>query len=63
MLRNTPVELHTIGFCIGTNQVDIDAAERVGVPVFNAPFSNTRSVAELVLALLTFDRQHDLLGL
>ncbi len=37
-------------FCIGTNQVDLDAALRIGVPVFNAPFSNTRSVAELVLA-------------
>ncbi|MEN7341305.1 MAG: phosphoglycerate dehydrogenase [Pseudomonadota bacterium] len=37
-------------FCIGTNQVDLEAAERFGVPVFNAPFSNTRSVAELVLA-------------
>ena len=37
-------------FCIGTNQVDLDAARRLGVPVFNAPFSNTRSVAELVLA-------------
>ena len=37
-------------FCIGTNQVDLAAAEERGVPVFNAPFSNTRSVAELVLA-------------
>ena len=37
-------------FCIGTNQVDLDEAEKLGVPVFNAPFSNTRSVAELVLA-------------
>jgi D-3-phosphoglycerate dehydrogenase len=37
-------------FCIGTNQVDLAAAARRGVPVFNAPFSNTRSVAELVLA-------------
>ncbi len=37
-------------FCIGTNQVDLDAAQDRGVPVFNAPFSNTRSVAELVLA-------------
>jgi D-3-phosphoglycerate dehydrogenase / 2-oxoglutarate reductase len=37
-------------FCIGTNQVDLDAATQAGVPVFNAPFSNTRSVAELVLA-------------
>jgi D-3-phosphoglycerate dehydrogenase len=37
-------------FCIGTNQVDTDAAESLGVPVFNAPYSNTRSVAELVIA-------------
>ena len=37
-------------FCIGTNQVDLSAAQQKGVPVFNAPFSNTRSVAELVLA-------------
>ena len=36
-------------FCIGTNQVDITAAQKRGIPVFNAPFSNTRSVAELVL--------------
>jgi D-3-phosphoglycerate dehydrogenase len=37
-------------FCIGTNQVDLKEAMRLGIPVFNAPFSNTRSVAELVLA-------------
>lgn len=37
-------------FCIGTNQVDLDAARERGVVVFNAPYSNTRSVAELVLA-------------
>ena len=37
-------------FCIGTNQIALDAAAKRGVPVFNAPFSNTRSVAELVLA-------------
>jgi len=37
-------------FCIGTNQVDLQAAARSGIPVFNAPFSNTRSVAELALA-------------
>ncbi|MDV2077816.1 phosphoglycerate dehydrogenase [Marinobacter xestospongiae] len=37
-------------FCIGTNQVDLKAATRRGIAVFNAPFSNTRSVAELVLA-------------
>jgi len=37
-------------FCIGTNQIDLDAARERGVAVFNAPYSNTRSVAELVLA-------------
>ncbi|WP_435950286.1 phosphoglycerate dehydrogenase [Psychrobacter sp. DM8] len=37
-------------FCIGTNQVDLEAAREMGIPVFNAPYSNTRSVAELVLA-------------
>ncbi len=36
-------------FSVGTNQVDLDAARRRGIPVFNAPFSNTRSVAELVI--------------
>jgi D-3-phosphoglycerate dehydrogenase len=36
-------------FCIGTSQVDLDAAAAAGVPVFNAPYSNTRSVAELVI--------------
>ncbi|MGZ3238160.1 MAG: phosphoglycerate dehydrogenase [Burkholderiaceae bacterium] len=44
-------KLRTIGcFCIGTNQVDLSAATTLGIPVFNAPFSNTRSVAELVIA-------------
>ena len=48
-------KLMTIGaFCIGTNQIDLDAAMMRGIPVFNAPFSNTRSVAELVLAEITF---------
>ncbi|WP_087743955.1 MULTISPECIES: phosphoglycerate dehydrogenase [unclassified Acidovorax] len=37
-------------FCIGTNQVDLSAARERGIAVFNAPYSNTRSVAELVLA-------------
>ncbi|MEQ1695134.1 MAG: phosphoglycerate dehydrogenase [Hyphomicrobiaceae bacterium] len=37
-------------FSVGTNQVDLDAACRRGIPVFNAPFSNTRSVAELTIA-------------
>ncbi len=36
-------------FSVGTNQVDLDAARRRGIPIFNAPFSNTRSVAELVI--------------
>lgn len=46
-------KLTAIGcFCIGTNQVDLDTAKNLGIPVFNAPFSNTRSVAELVLAEL-----------
>ena len=39
-------------FCIGTNQVDLDAASEKGIVVFNAPYSNTRSVAELVLGQL-----------
>ncbi len=44
-------KLLTVGaFCIGTNQVDLKCAKRLGIPVFNAPYSNTRSVAELVLA-------------
>jgi len=44
-------DLRVIGcFCIGTNQVDLDAALGHGIPVFNAPFSNTRSVAEMVVA-------------
>jgi D-3-phosphoglycerate dehydrogenase / 2-oxoglutarate reductase len=43
--------LLTIGcFCAGTNQVDLNVAGGVGVPVFNSPFSNTRSVAELTIA-------------
>ncbi len=47
---NHAEKLVSIGcFCIGTNQVDLSAAEKLGIPVFNAPFSNTRSVAELVL--------------
>ncbi|MCZ2150049.1 MAG: phosphoglycerate dehydrogenase [Bryobacterales bacterium] len=50
IFENAP-KLTGVGcFCIGTNQVDLDAAQARGIPVFNAPFSNTRSVAELVLA-------------
>jgi D-3-phosphoglycerate dehydrogenase len=48
---NAPPGLRTIGcFCIGTNQVDLNTAATLGIPVFNAPYSNTRSVAELVIA-------------
>lgn len=44
-------ELLCVGcFCIGTNQVDTTTAQLQGIPVFNAPFSNTRSVAELTMA-------------
>lgn len=53
------VKLNAIGcFCIGTNQVDLNKAQSLGIPVFNAPFANTRSVAELVLAeiILLFRR-------
>lgn len=47
---NHAKKLVAIGcFCIGTNQVNIKAAQKRGIPVFNAPFSNTRSVAELVI--------------
>jgi D-3-phosphoglycerate dehydrogenase len=41
-------------FCIGVNQVDLVAANRRGVPVFNAPFSNTRSVAEMIIGEIIF---------
>lgn len=50
-LLDAAAELQAVGcFCIGTNQVDLDAAAARGVPVFNAPFANTRSVAELTMA-------------
>ena len=48
---NNATRLQAIGcFCIGVNQVDLAAATKKGVTVFNAPYSNTRSVAELVIA-------------
>lgn len=52
-------DLITVGaFCIGTNQVALEDAMRRGICVFNAPFSNTRSVAELVLAeIIMLSRQ------
>jgi D-3-phosphoglycerate dehydrogenase len=49
---NAAKKLQAIGcFCIGVNQVDLDAATHAGVAVFNAPYSNTRSVAELIIGL------------
>jgi D-3-phosphoglycerate dehydrogenase len=50
VLASAPSLLAAGAFCIGTNQVDLGAAARHGVAVFNAPFSNTRSVVELVIA-------------
>ena len=49
MIEAAPKLIAVGCFCIGTNQVDLNAAKARGIPVFNAPFSNTRSVAERVL--------------
>jgi D-3-phosphoglycerate dehydrogenase len=51
--------LLTIGaFCIGTNQIELEAAKIRGIPVFNAPFGNTRSVAEMIIAeIVSLSRQ------
>jgi D-3-phosphoglycerate dehydrogenase / 2-oxoglutarate reductase len=47
---NSAPDLSVIGaFCIGTDKIALDACSEIGVPVFNAPYSNTRSVAELAL--------------
>ncbi|KAF8971388.1 hypothetical protein BDZ97DRAFT_1693350 [Flammula alnicola] len=66
VLKAAP-KLLVIGcFCIGTNQVDLTAAALTGIPVFNSPFSNSRSVAELVMAELValsrqlFERSYEL---
>jgi D-3-phosphoglycerate dehydrogenase len=50
VLEAAPDLLAVGAFCIGTNQIDLAAASRRGVAVFNAPFSNTRSVVELVIS-------------
>lgn len=51
VIANAPESLKAIGcFCIGTNQVALPAAAQRGIPVFNAPYSNTRSVVELAMA-------------
>lgn len=45
-------------FCIGTDQVDLDFATQIGIPVFNSPFLNSRSVAELVISeIIALSRQ------
>lgn len=50
-ILNSGKNLLSVGcFCIGTNQVELKSANGMGIPVFNAPYSNTRSVAELVIA-------------
>ncbi|MCF7886040.1 MAG: phosphoglycerate dehydrogenase [Candidatus Marinimicrobia bacterium] len=62
VLENAPDLLAVGAFCIGTNQIDLEACSKAGVAVFNAPYSNTRSVVELtvsnIIALLrkVFDR-------
>lgn len=50
VLAELPDLLAIGAFCIGTNQIDVTAAQGRGIAVFNAPFSNTRSVVELALA-------------
>ena len=49
-LASAPHLLAVGAFCIGTNQIDLEAASRRGIAVFNAPFSNTRSVVEIVIS-------------
>jgi D-3-phosphoglycerate dehydrogenase len=58
VLKRAPKLIGIGCFCIGTNQVDLDFAQNRGIPVFNAPFSNTRSVAELVLAEMILLMRH-----
>ncbi|KAK1229661.1 D-3-phosphoglycerate dehydrogenase 2 [Marasmius sp. AFHP31] len=66
VLKAAPKLLAIGCFCIGTNQVDLKAASSAGIPVFNSPFSNSRSVAELVMSELVvlsrqlFERCHEL---
>lgn len=59
VIKEAGQHLLVIGcFCIGTNQIDLDAAASAGICVFNSPFSNSRSVAELVIAeLIALSRQ------
>lgn len=58
LLTQNPHLLAVGAFCIGTNQIDLEAGNRVGIPVFNAPYSNTRSVAEMVIGqMISLSRQ------
>ncbi len=58
ILKSNPHLLTVGAFCIGTNQINLKKANSLGIPVFNAPHSNTRSVAELVLAeMVVLSRQ------
>ena len=59
ILQSLHPSLKTIGaFCIGTDQIDLSTARKLGVPVFNAPYGNTRSVAELVIShIIALSRQ------
>lgn len=58
VIQSNPHLLAIACFCIGTNQVDLIAGNKAGMPVFNAPHSNTRSVAELVIAeIVALSRQ------
>ncbi|GMA18901.1 D-3-phosphoglycerate dehydrogenase [Arsenicicoccus piscis] len=50
VLEQAPDLMAVGAFCIGTNQIDLEGAAERGIPVFNAPFSNTRSVVELAVA-------------
>ena len=58
VLENAPDLIAVGAFCIGTNQIDLSAAARHGVAVFNAPYSNTRSVVELVVGELILLMRH-----
>lgn len=49
LLQKAPRLLGIGAYCIGTNQIDLETSSKRGIPVFNAPFSNTRSVVELAL--------------
>ena len=59
ILNSMSPSLRLIGaFCIGTDQIDLEEAGRLGIPVFNAPYGNTRSVAELVIShIIALSRQ------